>query len=454
MIDTVLLPYQIEGANWLAPKTKALLADEMGLGKTAQVITAISQTDIQDVLVVCPAIARSVWHSEKADFATRDFKLTAYSFNTTFIPRGRKRKQAVTVNPILSRHWPLLVIDECHMLANAATQSTQAVYGYLAKRAQRVWCVSGTPARNHAGNLYTLLRMFGLIQMTYADFETRYLITKQTPYGTQVLGQRRVEELRAILAPYILRRRKDDVLPQLPPITFSHVMVEAGPVDMQRYWPEIDIGMTREETVMDEIERQQAAIDAVMGIVSVCGDGANALEALQRRTTATRRYVGLQKCQAVFDTIHYELQHDAYDKIVIFCYHSDVMEDLIDRFRAHYEIVSVWGATREKDRVMAEKKFQTYKRVRVFLGNILAAGVAITLTAASECAFVECSWVPSDNAQAAMRIHRIGQTRPVRVRMFGLAGTTDEKVTRVLKRKTKDLVDLFDAPEEIDLFEE
>jgi SNF2 family DNA or RNA helicase len=104
----------------------------------------------------------------------------------------------------------------------------------------------------------------------------------------------------------------------------------------------------------------------------------------------------------------------------------------------------LFGGTDPERREKNIKKFIHNPLCRVFIGNIRAAGIAITLTAASEVAFVESSWVPADNAQAAMRVHRIGQTRPVRCRFFGLVNSSDEKVQQVLKRKTRDITKLFD----------
>ena len=84
----------------------------------------------------------------------------------------------------------------------------------------------------------------------------------------------------------------------------------------------------------------------------------------------------------------------------------------------------------------------------MFIGQVTAAGTLITLTAANQVVFLESSWVPADNAQAAMRCHRIGQTRPVFVRVVGLAGSVDEQVQATLRRKIATLTQLFDKQED------
>jgi SWI/SNF-related matrix-associated actin-dependent regulator of chromatin subfamily A-like protein 1 len=94
------------------------------------------------------------------------------------------------------------------------------------------------------------------------------------------------------------------------------------------------------------------------------------------------------------------------------------------------------------------QKFQSDPKCRVFVGQVVAAGTAITLTAAHQVMFVEADWTPANNQQAAMRCHRIGQTKPVTVRFVGMANSIDERIQRVLKQKTRVLTKLFDGPEE------
>ena len=101
--------------------------------------------------------------------------------------------------------------------------------------------------------------------------------------------------------------------------------------------------------------------------------------------------------------------------------------------------VTLYGGTNADTRQKNIDKFQNNPKCRVFIGNIQAAGTGITLTAAHEVAFIEADWVPANNAQAAMRCHRIGQTKPVRVRFFSCAGSVDEDVMNTLRRKAYEL---------------
>jgi SWI/SNF-related matrix-associated actin-dependent regulator 1 of chromatin subfamily A len=130
------------------------------------------------------------------------------------------------------------------------------------------------------------------------------------------------------------------------------------------------------------------------------------------------------------------------DKIVLFACHRMVIEGLREGLRK-YGAVTLYGGTPPAKRQINIDKFQKDKRCRVFIANIQAAGTSVTLTAAAEAMFVECDWTPANNAQAAMRVHRIGQTRPVRIRYCSLANSTDEKVTDALRRKSRDELAIF-----------
>jgi SWI/SNF-related matrix-associated actin-dependent regulator 1 of chromatin subfamily A len=439
MIDE-LFPYQQEGAAWLQTQRWCLLADEMGLGKTAQVLEAINQTDFKEALIICPAIARLNWYGEQEKFARRDFTLSVVSFDSTF-QKGGKRK--VQPKKELCRPWPLLVIDESHYLSNPEAQRTQAVYLHIAPYASRVWCLSGTPVRNHNGDMFTFLRAGQVISMTHSAFVARYCITRHTVYGDQIVGSQRHDELKDIMAPYVLRRRKIDVLPQLPKIIFCDVRVEPAEVDIDRYYTDVYLGMTRIETIHDAVKKQNDALEAMFDVYGEGAEMTNALAQLNdARQYESRRWVELQKTPRVAEIITEELLSDCYKKIVVFCWHKNGVEDMADRLR-QFNPVTVWGGTAMKARKRAEIYFQGNPECRVFVGNIQAAGIAITLTAACEVAFVGSSYVPADNAQAAMRVHRIGQTEPVRVRFFSVANSIDQRVQMVLKRKTRDIVQLM-----------
>ena len=418
-------PYQQEGAEFLASRRFAFLADGMGLGKTVQAILACDMVRATSVVVICPAVARVNWQREFAIWIPNvKIKLDVVSYD-----KAASQKNALPLS------FDVLILDEGHYLKTRTTKRTKAVYGALCKgdglvsRAKNVWILSGTPCPNNAGELWPHLRALWpeLITksekpLSYAEFLSRYCVLQETPYGPKVLGNKNREELRGILAQVMKRRLAEQVLKDLPPILFSTATVEADDV-----LPEL--AALEADPAVDLLR------DAIKGDASI--DFANVAVASLRRVT------GAAKAPVIAKLVADELDAGAYDKVVVFAQHLDVIRLLVDNLSA-YGVVSITGSTPPTLRQKAIDEFQTHPRVRVFVGQLQACSTAITLHAANQVIFVEQSWTPAENAQAAKRCHRIGQTKPVFVRMFGLAKSIDEAVTRVLVRKTQMIGELME----------
>jgi SWI/SNF-related matrix-associated actin-dependent regulator 1 of chromatin subfamily A len=344
-----------------------------------------------------------------------------------------------------------VIADEMHYLKNRNAKRSNIVWSGSFQNSY-FWALSGTPAPNNAAELFPFLHAAGIWKQDYWAFVKRFCVTRETVYGIQIVGVQRVEELRSLLAPIMLRRKKEDVLKDLPAILFTAVSVEAGKVDMNLWYPEIARGITPEHKIREQISAEEESIRAILTMPDAGKNVAvEALSALQEHALneragsvmMSRRYLGLSKVPPIAEIIKGELDAQAYDKIVLFAWHRDVIR-LLEVLLKEFHPVTLFGGTPviKRDRVI--QSFQEKRHVRIFIGQVTAAGVAISLTAACEVAFVESSWTPADNAQAAMRVHRIGQERPVRVRFFGVADSTDEVIQRVLRRKTRDMVQVFD----------
>ena len=452
-----LFPYQEIGAKWLASRPHALLADEMGLGKSAQAITACDLVGAKRILVLCPAIGRLNWIEEFQTFSgSENLQSIAAVFTKNerpFIKRGLVCSYNLMTDKklltwILSKNWDVLILDEVHYLKNRKAGRTKAVYGELSSLAKFVWALSGTPAPNHGGELYTLLRNFKRYNGDYWTFIKRFCTFFETKLGTTITGTKRIKELRSILEPILLRRRKKDVMKELPPIIYKDYAVEAGPVDMNRWYPQLERKMMTPEGLEKKICEQQAAIDAVFNITGISDDGIAALGGLQAGCFDARKYTGLQKVGSVAEIISEELKSGAYERKVIFCIHQAVVEDLWERLR-EFNPVIIYGGTPAKKRDKRIREFHKDPKCRILIGNIQAAGIVINLTVAHHVDIIEASWVPSDNAQAIMRLHRIGQEQPVNVRFFYLPKSSDQRVQRAYMRKAQDLTQIFDPNEEL-----
>lgn len=160
---------------------------------------------------------------------------------------------------------------------------------------------------------------------------------------------------------------------------------------------------------------------------------------------ALRRLLGAVKVQSAAEWVRERLTVGV-DKILVFAWHHVVIDKLEEALR-DFEPVVITGETSEAARAAAVMQFQAHPNRRVFLGQIKAAGTAITLTEASEVAIVEPSWTPSDNEQVIARAWRMGQTNPVTASFLYLPGSLDQRIMRAFRRKAEQLIWLFKKPE-------
>lgn len=423
-----LFEYQVEGRDFLAATPRGMLGDQPGLGKTPQAIRAAAKVfgwGAPKICVICPKTAMTNWKREWARWwPTFGGFLMIVNYDRLSIETNERH--TFTKGP-----WDLIICDEAHRLKSPGAKRTKTVYDHVGKYdATWVWLLTGTPARNHAGELWTHLTALrpDLIHdrsgrpMAVEQFEDAYCKVQHDAFGARVIrGSKNVKELREKLADggFILRRMKKDVQSQLPDLIFDEYplpqRVDATPVN----YPDFAGMGIQEGMTFDEI-----------------------VEVLRRAGTqfsTERRHTGMLKVPSVAAFVDEELE--APGKIIVFFHHTDVGEALKDRLVLHNPVI-VNGKT--KDAQAQVDKFQTDPDCRVFLGQITACGEALNITAATQVVFAEASWSPADNYQAACRAHRIGMGDSLVVRFLSAEGTMDEIIQRVLTRKSRELAELFD----------
>lgn len=342
----------------------------------------------------------------------------------------------------------MLICDEAHFLKSVDAGRAQHVLGKngLVHKATHRWFLSGTPMPNHVGELWPLLYVSGTTPLKYDDFIERYAKTRKTTFGLQIVGTKNVEELKGLLSKIMLRRTKKEVMKQLPSIYYTGTVVEPGPVDLEVYMFDLWRRSGGDEKLKAIVDKQESAMRAMIDTLKTGStpmrDLLPIMQGAQKTMAELRQYTGLAKVPAVVEIVGGELERNEVDKIVLFAVHKSVIETLREGLRK-YKPVTLYGGTPPTKRQEHIDKFQKDPKCRVFIANIAAAGTAVTLTAARHAAFVECDWTNANNAQAAMRVHRIGQERTVYIRFFSLANSTDERVAEVLRRKIRDELSVF-----------
>lgn len=450
-----LRDYQDKGVAWLCDRLQqhkaVLLADEMGLGKTLQALRAAEKRGADRILIVCPAGARRVWRAEILRWlpgwtsrvvlvepgyklAEIKLRLDAPKFILIVGYDEFSARNSQLTGHLRSRHFDLLVLDEAHYLKNPSNR-TQAIYGArgsgtgVQASAAKAILLTGTPTPNHAGELWQHYRTFwpealrggAGRSLSQVEFEDRFTSYRDTPFGRQVTGSKNQAVLRDALGPVVLRRRKDEVLKELPPLILQDIPL-AGPTNwVSQLKPETRVAAAK----LDHLAAN-ASDDEFLKV----------LRNPDAPIATARRELGLLKTPPTILWVQERML--SVDKVVLFAWHHAVIAQLA-RGLAEFSPVVVTGETSPEARANAVDRFQTSPGTRIFIGQILAAGTAITLTAANEVAIVEPSWVPGENHQAIARAHRLGQRDSVLASFLYLPGTLDQRIMQVFRRKASEI---------------
>jgi SNF2 family DNA or RNA helicase len=445
-----LYEYQRNAVDWLKAREFGLLSLCMGLGKSAVSITASDELECSKILVICPAILRANWEAEFEKFSKNNRIIAVYNSAMITDMSVVSYEFAAKYFEKLKRDWDVVICDESHYMKNPATIRAKNILGAkgLVQSAKRIWFLSGTPVPNGPHELWTTLFLFGRTKLKYQQFVNEFCETKPNPWGAPMISGAKIAMIpfiKEMLRPVMYRKTKEDVMLELPPISYHDLIVE--PVSLTIDQMEYDEGffsyMYPQDRTKELLEKLKAeaqflmALDKHNSIRSI--DGMKMLEAMAQSISTLRKYVGIQKAVQVLDLVKNELENRAYKKIVIFAIHKSVIEYLHYHLKK-YDALTLYGGTPEKKRQRHISSFQDPKsKYRVLICNVNAGGIGINLTNCTEVLMLETSFTPSVNFQAIKRCHRIGQTNKVRVRFVSLKDSIDQKVVRILKRKVEEI---------------
>lgn len=424
-------PFQVEGVGFIEYKNgRVLLADEMGLGKTVQVLMWLElHPNKRIAVIVCPASLKLNWAREIEEGMTTNMNIhIAEGRDPYFIPNT----DIIIINYDILSYWSgmllelepqVLITDECHYYKNNKAKRTKAVKR-LAKKIPHVIAISGTPIQNRPIEIYNAVTILDpTLFPNYWNFVQRYCDAKNTGFGWDLSGASNTEELHEILINSIMiRRKKKDVLADLPDKVRSYI-----PFDID-----------------NRKEYDKAGDDFIKYAKSVRGE-----EAAEKASNAEiitqieylKQIAVKGKLEEVLDWISNFLESG--EKLVVFATHKEVITKIMDKFKKI--AVKVDGSVTGRKRDQAVVDFQTLERIRLFVGNIKAAGVGLTLTAASNVAVIELPWAPGDLDQLEDRCHRIGQKDCVNVHYLLSLGTIEYELAEILDRKRKILDSVLDG---------
>ena len=421
--------HQEEGIEFLLKNKKCILADDMGLGKTLQSIVAALEVDAERVLIVCPSSLKINWKREIENFCEDvsiikgkhwdpdRFTIINYDILKNFHTieeRGKKyedwelRREIVEFNP------DLIILDEAHYVKNH-----KSIRGKILKdiskrfKTERVWLLTGTPIANRPMDYFNLLSIIDSpVTNNWVHYAKTYCDGMRFRKGNKFIwvttGASNLEELSTKTKRTILRRKKEDVL-DLPEKLITPVYLELENVDgYKNVWNEY---------------MEQRKLDGKKG---------NPAKDLVEMTLL-RTFIAMETVPYTIEKTEEALESNK--KTIIFCNFNDEMDSFINHFGD--KCVCVRGGMYEDKKQHAVDRFQEDDSCMVFVGQIKAAGVGLTLTKAEIVIMNSLDWVPGTHEQAEDRAYRIGQKETVNIYYMLIDDTIDTLVWNILNEKKK-----------------
>jgi len=411
------LDHQKEAIQKLVENKKFILADDMGLGKTTSTIIAALETGAKKVLIICPASLKINWQREIENYSQRttsiiegkkwddaDFVIINYDIIKNF--HDDKKKD---VSTIVNSKFDLVIVDEAHYIQNSQAQRTKLIND-IGRKVDRVWLLTGTPITSRPINYFNLLSLIDSpVAQNWMAYVKRYCNGFQFQAGRRkiwnVSGASNLEELRDRTAPLVLRRLKENVL-DLPEkiITPVYLRLKSKEYEelMGEYYDWYD-----KSGESDSLTLQFTKLTKVRQVIA------------DEKTKAT-----IELCENIIEQ---------GKKVIVFTNFTKSLELILEHFGK--KAVRLDGQMSQKERQLSVDRFQTEEDVMVFVGNIKAAGVGITLTAAEAVVMNDLSFLPSDHSQAEDRSYRYGQKNNVLVYYPIFDNTVEGIIYDILKKK-------------------
>lgn len=436
--------YQKYGSQWLAIRHGALLADDMGTGKTLQTIAAIPAKS--PVLVIAPAVAKGVWQREVAKWRphlrvrvlqgrgsfewpepgemvvlnydilpevhTEECKKRKHRLPP--LKKGGEPEECKGCAPFLADcpEGLTIIADEAHALKNGKAQRTlkfRALGRTARGKAGRTWLLTATPLLNKPQELWSILQASGTAQEAFEGWKKFVMLFEGRPqhFGGYSWGTPR-QEVMERLQRVMLRRRREEVMPELP----------------RKRWETLEVEVDRKTMkACDDTLKKYGGIEKLVKLIESENLRFEDMSAI-RAALATAKIPSLLR--VVED---YEEQEEP---LIVFSAHRAPIDTLGER----EGWATITGDTPPDERTRIEDDFQA-GRLKGVASTIKAGGVAITLTRAAHALFCDLEWTPALNAQAEDRICRIGQTRGCVITTLVAEHQLDARISELLMKKTQ-----------------
>lgn len=401
----------------LVANERFILADDMGLGKTTSTVIASLESGSKKILVICPASLKINWYREIQNYTDRsisivegkkwesaDFVIVNYDIIKNF-----HDSENVENSVIVKENFDLVIIDEAHYIQNKKAARTQ-LCNDVANKIGKVWLLTGTPLTSRPINYFNLLELVDSpVAQNWMAYVRRYCDGFQFRAGNRkiwnVNGSSNLEELRDRTQHTILRRLKEEIL-DLPDKIITPIYLNLKSDTYKALMGEyFDWYRNNEES--------------------------KSLALQFSKLMKVRQIISQEKIKNTIEIANSSI--DQEKKVIIFTNFTDTLNQFVDYFKK--DCVYLDGSCSKNQRQESVDRFQNDDKVKVFVGNLKAAGVGITLTAAEVVIMNDLSFVPSDHSQAEDRAYRIGQNKGVSIYYPIFENTIEGKIYDILSRK-------------------
>ena len=447
LLKVELLPYQMDGIAFAAGAGRAVLADDMGLGKTIQGIGVAAllkrEAGISRVLVVCPASLKSQWRAEIYRFSDLDCQLVQGASGTRaeqydndcFFTVCNYEQVLRDLQSIEQVPWDLIILDEAQRIKNWEAKTTQVIKSLKSTFAL---VLTGTPLENRIDELYSIVEFIDDRRLgpDFRFYQRHRVIDEKG----RVIGYQRLDELRANLAPVLLRRTRASVLGELPPRTTDVVRITPTQEQLEIHQANMQIVSMiirkRFLTEMDLLRLQKALL--------MCRMSADSTFLCNKDDPSYSSK--LDTLADLFDRIFSDPDH----KVVLFSEWTTML-NLIEPLLHERKIgfVRMDGSVPQKKRASLVHQFQEDKQCRLFMTSN-AGSTGLNLQFADTVINVDLPWTPALLEQRIGRVHRMGQKKPVHVFVLVTEETLEESLLATLSAKHELALAVLDPDSEID----
>ena len=411
----------------LLANDKFILADDMGLGKTTSAVIGALESGAKKVLIVCPASLKINWQREISNYSDRrvlivegrkwgstfDFYIINYDIIKNYHTTD-KSEDSDDYKLLVNEGFDLAIVDEAHYISNTTANRTRLLNDVLEK-IPKVWLLTGTPMTSRPINYFNLLKIVDSpLTLNWQSYVRRYCKGYQFTVGNRKVwntsGASNLDELRERTKSYVLRRMKTDIL-DLPEKIVTPVFVE---LTSKMYDEELE-----EFTRISNDKKNDETISVTLN-----------------RLMKIRQLISYEKIPYTCELIDKCLEQGK--KVIVLTNFTMTLDMLHDKYKKNS--VTLDGRMNKDKRQENVDRFQTDDKIKVFIGNIKAAGVGITLTAAEVVIMNDLSFVPADHSQGEDRAYRYGQKNSVLV-YYPVFENTIEKVIYNILQKKKNVID-------------